>query len=264
MNVGEALDEIRPEVAFDPAWREVVRRSRRPRGRIAFAAAAVAALVVVGVTPAVGLRGRLESFFDLSRGAGAAASWHLAGPRVHADGRLLAAARLTHVDPATLRRVSAGGSGWRRVVLIGGLGPDRRPWLAQEGPGWVSNFFPLFGAIADVDSSVWHTKTAHGWDGWHFPMYARNDGRFGIFPFTAYGGSRPDRVTWATVVGFVRSDVVRLSVVTESGETRRVQLRPDGGFAYAARMRAALPRELRGYDAHGRLVAHVRPNLDPV
>ncbi|HEY4346795.1 MAG TPA: hypothetical protein VGM80_04335 [Gaiellaceae bacterium] len=271
-----ALETVRPVVAFQADWLEVldeagvarpvpvVRWPMRRRVRMAVPALAAIAAVVVAVTPALGLRGKLVSFFDLSRSAHVGDTWQQAGPRIHPTAALLAAARLTHVDPATLRRISAGGRGYRRVVLVGGIGPDGKAWLGQVGKDWVGDFFPLFGQIGEVDRSSWRTRTAHGWDGQHFPMYARSDGHRQVFGYVEFGGSEASRVSWATLVGFVRGDVTRLTVRTASGTTRRVPLTVDGGFSYAAVTPAGLPKRVSAYDAKGRLVGIQGFALEPL
>jgi hypothetical protein len=65
-----------------------------------------------------------------------AQAWQQAGPHVRPTRALLAAARLTRVGPGTPRHVGAGGSGARRLVLVGGIGPDGGAWLGQAGKGW--------------------------------------------------------------------------------------------------------------------------------
>jgi hypothetical protein len=272
LQVMEALEDGRPCVEFEPDWGDVIGRARvsrtrrRPctarRPRLVSAACGLLLLTIVAAaTPAIGLRGRLLSFFDVARSPRAVSTWRLAGPPEPASGALLAAARLTHVDSHTLRRVAVGGSGYRRVALVGGIGPDRRPWLAQVGPGWVSNFFPLFGQLAEVNRPVWHTKTAHGWDGWEFPMYGRGDEARAVFSYVAYGGPEPASVSWATVVGFVRSDVSRLVVTTVDGKRRHVPLTRTGGYAYATAEPSALPREVTAVDAAGRPLGRERFRL---
>jgi hypothetical protein len=238
-----------------PDWEDVLARARHGRGRRRLATAgALAAALALLATPALALHGRLATFFDLARDPAATRAWPLAGPRIRPDARLRAAARLTHVDASTLRLVAASGSGYRRVDLIAGVGPDGRPWLAQEGDGWTNEFFPLFGPVADPGLGVWHTRTPHGWDGWHFPTYGRADERRALFAFVAFGGTAPSATGWATVVGFVRSDVARVAVVTASGSVHRIAIAPGGGFAYAARTPGGLPLVLRAWDAHDRLL----------
>jgi hypothetical protein len=255
---GALLEAARPRVEFDQDWDDVLARARparRPLRRVALTAAC-AALLAAGAAAASspGLRGGLLSIFDLARTADPAPTWQLAGPRIRATGALRAAARLTHVEPASLREIASGGTGYRRLTLVGGLGPDREPWLAQVGPGWASDFFPLFGAVAEVDRPVWHTRTAHGWDGWQFPMYGRSDSRRALFDYTAFGGARPGAVEWATLVGFARSDVARVVVSTRAGARRALALGGRGAYAYAAVRASALPRTLTAYDAAGRVV----------
>jgi hypothetical protein len=247
-----------------PDWDDVLARSRRGAGRRRATAAAALAAVALVATPALALHGRLASFFDLARSPARPATWLLVGPRVRPDARLRAAARLTHVAPGSLRLVGAAGAGYRRVSLVAGIGPDGRPWLAQEGPGWANDFFPLFGAVADPGLGVWHTRTRHGWDGWHFPMYGRSDEHRRVFAYVAFGGAVPAVTGWATVVGFVRPDVARVEVVTAGGAVRTAALARGGGFGYAARTPASLPRTLRAYDVGGRLVEALRLQTAPL
>jgi hypothetical protein len=255
---GPLLEAARPRVEFDQDWDDVLARARparRPLRRAALVAACAAVLAAgAAAASSPGLRGGLLSIFDLARTADPAPTWKLAGPHIRATGALGSAARLTHVDPATIRRIASGGSGYRRLTLVGGLGPDREPWLAQVGPGWASDFFPLFGALTEVDRPVWHTRTAHGWDGWQFPMYGRSDSHRALFDYVAFGGSHPGAVDWATLVGFARSDVARVVVATRAGGRRALVVGRRGAYAYAAVRPSALPRSLTAYDATGHVV----------
>jgi hypothetical protein len=277
MQVTEALEDARPEPQFEADWQDVLRRAhvvRQPRAPVAPRRAArrrparllaLAGLVLAGVallvTPAFGLRAQLGSFFDVASGPHPSRSWQLAGGRVHATGKLRASAVLTHVETSSLRLIASGGAGYRRVELIGGIGPDRRPWLAQIGPGWVSNFFPLFGPLGEVERPVWRTRTAHGWDGWRFPMYGRSSEHRALFSYVAFGGREPATVTWATLVGFTRPDVVRLVVETAHGARRALVPTANGGFRYAALHAGDVPRALTAIGSAGRVVGRERFTL---
>lgn len=264
---GALIEAARPRVEFDQDWEDVLARAhpaRRPLRHavlVALCAAVLAAGAAAASSP--GLRGGLLSVFDLARTADPAPTWKLAGPRVRATGPLGAAARLTQVDPSTIREIASGGAGYRRLTLVGGLGPDREPWLAQLGPGWASDFFPLFGALAEIDRPVWHTRTAHGWDGWQFPMYGRADSHRPLFDYVAFGGSRPGAVDWATLVGFARSDVARVVVGTRGGARRALAVGRRGAYAFAAVRPSALPRTLTAYDAAGHVVGRDTVSLAP-
>lgn len=247
-----------------PDWDDVLARSRRRPGRPRLVAATALAAVALVATPALALHGGLGSFFDLARSPARPGTWLLVGPHVRPDARLRAAARLTHVREGSLRLVGAAGSGYRRVSLVAGIGPDGRPWLAQQGADWTNNFFPLFGAVADPGLGVWHTRTPHGWDGWHFPTYGRADEHRQLFAYVAFGGTAQTGTGWATVVGFARPDVARVEVVTATGTPRPAALGRGGGFGYAARTPAMLPRTLRAYDDRGRLVEVVGLHTAPL
>jgi len=175
-----------------------------------------------------------------------------------------AAARLTHVDRATLRQIAAGGSGYRRVVLLAGIGPDGRPWLAQSGPGWTSDFFPLFGEVGDVDRHVWRTRTAHGWDGRQFPMFGRAESRRAVYTYAAFGGPRSPAIAWATLVGFVRGDVARVVVVAADGSRHATALGRSRGYSFATADPAALPKLVIALDASGREIGREHVRLDPL
>jgi hypothetical protein len=277
MQVMEALEDTRPEPQFAADWQDVLRRAhvapeprplvvpRRPARRRPARLLALAALLLAGVAllvpPAFGLRAEIGSFFDVARGPHPSGSWELAGGRVHTTGKLWASAVLTHVETSSLRLIASGGGGYRRVELVGGIGPDRRPWLAQLGPGWVSNFFPLFGAVGEVERPVWRTRTAHGWDGWQFPMYGRSSEHRALFSYLAFGGREPGTVTWATLVGFTRPDVVRLVVETAAGTRRPVVPAANGGFRYAALRAGDVPRTLTAIGSTGRVVGRERFTL---
>ena len=272
LEVMVALEEARPVIAFDPDWHDVLGRAREPRPvrrapsrvHVGVLVLAVALATAIAITPAFGVRGRIGSFFSLATESQPRSGWNFAGPPVAATGQIGTAARLTRVRLGTLRRIVSGGSGYRRVSLIGAIGEDGKPWLGQQGPGWASAFFPLFGQVGEVDRASWRTRTAHGWDGWKFPMYGRADAQRLVFGYAAFGGQRQTAVTWATVIGFARSDVARVSVVTASGATRRLQLGPGGGYAYAAVRPSSLPRELRVFDADGQLIGLQQFRLEPI
>jgi hypothetical protein len=245
-------------------WDDVLARSRRHAARPRLVAAAALASVALVATPALALHGGLSSFFDLARSPARPGTWLLVGPRVEPDAQLRAAARLTHVRAGSLRLVGAAGSGFRRVSLVAGIGPDGRPWLAQQGSGWTNDFFPLFGTVADPGLGVWHARTLHGCDGWHFPTYGRADEHRQVFAYVAFGRAAQAATDWATVVGFERPDVARVDVVTASGATRPAGLARGGGFGYAARAPGALPRTLRAYDDRGRLIQVVGLHTAPL
>jgi hypothetical protein len=263
----ELLEAARPHVGFAQDWDDVIERARPRRRplRRAMLVACCAAVLAAGATAASSpsLRGGLLSVFDLARNTDPAPTWRLAGPSVRPVGQLRAAAVLTHVDPSTIRRIASGGAGYRRLTLVGGVGPDGRPWLAQLGPGWASDFFPLFGALDEIDRPVWHSRTAHGWDGWQFPMYGRADSHRPLFSYVAFGGERPDVVGWATLVGFARSDVARVVVATRGGARHAVHMRPRGSYAYAAVRPADLPRVLTAFDAAGHVLGRESVSLPP-
>lgn len=263
----EMLESARPTVDFAPDWEEVLERARpgrSPLRRVALVACCAAVLAAgAAAASSPGLRSGLLSVFDLARRSDPAPSWRFVGPAVRPTSALRAAARLTHVDPRTIRRIASGGSGYRRLALVGGVGPDGRPWLAQLGAGWTSDFFPLFGPLDEIDRPVWHSRTAHGWDGWEFPMYGRTDSRRPLFNYVAFGGLRPRAVGWATLVGFARSDVARVVVTTRSGAHHVVAVPRRGAYAYAAVHPADLPRTLTAFDAAGRVLGRESISLPP-
>lgn len=272
LEVMVALEEARPVITFESNWDDVLGRAREPRSvrrsarraRGAVLVLAVALATAIAITPAFGVRGRLGSFFSLATASQSRATWNLAGPPVKATGRIGAAARLTRVKQGTLRRIVSGGSGYRRVSLIGAIGEDGKPWLGQQGPGWASAFFPLFGQVGEVNRASWRTRTAHGWDGWQFPMYGRSDAHRLVFSYLAFGGMQQTAVTWATLIGFARSDVARVTVVDLSGATRSLHLGDGGGYAYAAVRASELPRELRAFNKDGRLIGLQKLRLEPL
>jgi hypothetical protein len=264
-----ALEETRPVLAFAGDWDDVLARAgerpgrRAPRPKV-LALAAVVALAVATAIPAFALRDRLGSFFSIANSPQPTSRWELVGPSVPATGEVGAAARLTRIHLRTLRELVAGGNGYRRVALVAGIGEDGRPWVGQRGTGWASAFFPLFGDLTETDRAVWRTRTAHGWDGWQFPMYGRSDRGRTVFSYVAFGGEARASVDWATLVGFARSDVARVEVVTRSGVRHRLALRRGGGYTYTAVRTAALPSELRAFDADGRLIGRARFHLQPL
>jgi hypothetical protein len=223
-----------------------------------------AGVLAAAVAPAFGLGGKVVSLFAAARAPHPAQSWDVVGRAVPPTPGVRASARLTRVDVRTLRQIAAGGAGFRHVALLAAIGEDGRPWLAQSGPGWTSDFFPLFGEVADVDRRIWRTRTPQGWDGWRFPMYGRVDTRRAIFTFAAFGGPRPESVTWATLVGFARGDVARLVVVGADGSRRERRLGGSRGFAFATRDPAALPVLLVAYDGAGNALARDRIKLEPL
>jgi hypothetical protein len=218
--------------------------------------------VTVAVTPALGLRGKVASLFAVAKSPHPAQTWNVVGRPVQSTPGIEAAAKLTRVDRTTLREIVAGGFGYRRVALLGGIGEDGRPWLAQSGAGWTSDFFPLFGAVGDVDRHVWRTRTAHGWDGWQFPMFGRAQSGRGVYTYAAFGGPRPAALTWATLVGFVRGDVARVVVVGANGSRHARPLGRNRGYAFSTTDPSSVPKLVIAYDGGGNEIGRERIELE--
>lgn len=130
------------------------------------------------------------------------------------------------VDPLSLRRVISAGIGRRELVLI----------AAQDATG-----APCLSFIS-------------GGGGRQFSCLEESVGNSAIIRFVADGGTKLGIVSWVTVVGVVRSDVSRLTVVTTAGEERKLALNQWRAFAYAPSSGPDFPTALRAYGTDGSLI----------
>jgi len=130
------------------------------------------------------------------------------------------------VDPLSLRRVISAGIGRRELVLI----------AAQDATG-----APCLSFIS-------------GGGGRQFSCLEESVGNSAIIRFVADGGTQLGIVSWVTVVGVVRSDVSRLTVVTTAGEERKLALNQWRAFAYAPSSGPDFPTALRAYGTDGSLI----------
>ena len=130
------------------------------------------------------------------------------------------------VDPSSLRRVTSVGGDRRSLVLIAAQNATGAPCLSILVGGGGRQF------------SCLHEGVQSG----------------AIIRFVADGGRTLGAVEWVTMVGVVRSDISRLTVLTIRGEERDLALNQWRAFAYAPGSRPDFPTALRGYGADGSLI----------
>jgi hypothetical protein len=75
-----------------------------------------------------------------------------------------------------------------------------------------------------------------------------------IFRFVGSGGTTIGTPTWVTVVGVVRDDVARLTVVTDGGKETQLPLNRWRAFEFRASSPSDFPRFLRSYNTEGALI----------
>jgi hypothetical protein len=130
------------------------------------------------------------------------------------------------VDPSSLRRVVGVGGDRRALVLIAAQDATGAPCLSILSGGGGRQF------------SCMHDGVRSG----------------AIIRFVADGGPTLGVVEWVTMVGVVRDDVSRLTVLTTRGEERELALNQWRAFAYAPASRPSFPTALRAYGADGSLI----------
>jgi hypothetical protein len=146
--------------------------------------------------------------------------------RGQAAAQAIVAISPSQVDRLSLRRVISAGTGRRELVLIAAQDATGTPCLSFISGGGGRQFSCLNESVSDS----------------------------AIIRFVADGGTTLDIVRWVTVVGVVRSDVPRLTVITTGGEERELALNQWRAFGYAPASRPDFPTALRAYGSNGSLM----------
>jgi hypothetical protein len=195
------------------------------RPRVALVVAALAAAVLVA--PAFGLQRQVLDLFSLADRSDRGGTVSLPGRPIEPDALLLGTLEdQPQIRAATVRQVAAAGRGPSALTLVAALDKDGAVCVASKNAGVMSDFECLDAAGADSQA---------------------------IFRFSSSGGSNPRALDWVTVVGFVRSDVVRVTGITSAGKAVPVEINPWLGFGFSSPA-AELPVSLRAYNADGELV----------
>ena len=156
--------------------------------------------------------------------------WAAGVPGVRTNDVPLAAeaARVAGLDPATVRSVAASGLGRGEARLVSASSRSGGICFAVTALGEASSFSCRRPAAQEA-------------------MLIR----------LVYGGSSPDSVDHATLVGVGRADVGSISVTTSDGTVRAVALNRWRGFGYAAVAPSSLPTAVSAYGKNGALLQRV-------
>jgi hypothetical protein len=87
-----------------------------------------------------------------------------------------------------------------------------------------------------------------------FHCLSSQSGGGALVRYVADGGTTLGKVEWVSLVGLARSDVARVTLVTQGGAEQALHLNRWRGFTYSADSKDAFPASLRAYDANGSLV----------
>lgn len=208
----------------------------RARPLLAGVALVALALLLALAAPAFGLREEVRDLFALGSDDAPVAVWSLPGEPTTPPAIVAAAARESGVDPRTVRQVASAGKGRNRRMLFAGRGPDGRVWTAYGSGSVAQEFHPLAESVRSGEA---------------------------IVVAVSGGGARPTVVDHVEGVGFVRSDVTRVTVVFTDGSERDVALNAWRGFGFAG-VGDVLPREVRAFDESGRLVDETSVEMSPL
>jgi hypothetical protein len=87
-----------------------------------------------------------------------------------------------------------------------------------------------------------------------FHCFSSQSGGGALLRYAASGGTVIGNVEWVNLVGFARSDVARVTLVTQSGNEQDLSLNRWRGFRYSSQSKEAFPAALRAYEANGSLI----------
>lgn len=87
-----------------------------------------------------------------------------------------------------------------------------------------------------------------------FRCLSSQPGGGALLRYVADGGTTIGKVEWVSLVGLARSDVARVTLVTQSGAERPLNLNRWRGFTYSADSKDAFPASLRAYAGDGSLI----------
>jgi hypothetical protein len=141
-----------------------------------------------------------------------------------------AAVRISHgIDAQSIREVISGDVVGLGLRLITARGPGGTPCVSFiTEAGGARQFSCLDSANGDA-----------------------------LVRFAASGGSTVNKTDWTTLVGLARSDVSRVTLVTQDGSERTLELNRWRGFAYSAGEPGAFPASLRAYSEAGLVIDEV-------
>jgi hypothetical protein len=157
-------------------------------------------------------------------GVAMAATRAPAGARAGVDAAL---AFSPGVDPSTVREVVAGGTFGFGMRLITARGRGGEPCVSFVTDRGGARQFSCFDAAG---------------------------GGGALLRFVGDGGTTLGKVEWVNVVGLARSDVARLTLVTQGGSERELPINRWRGFTYSTDVQAGFPASLRAYDADGSVI----------
>ncbi|MGH2702859.1 MAG: hypothetical protein ACRDJ2_13950 [Actinomycetota bacterium] len=160
---------------------------------------------------------------------GTALAFTRRSPRVEAAVQASRAISRRAIDPTSVREViqgglSRGGFGMRLLTARSTLG---EPCISMVTSTGVARSFNC------LDS-----KSGGG----------------ALVRYVMDGGTVIGNVEWVSLVGFARSDVARVTLVTQRGTEETLNLNRWRGFAYSTEDKDAFPASLRAYDGDGSLI----------
>ena len=87
-----------------------------------------------------------------------------------------------------------------------------------------------------------------------FHCLSPQSGGGALIRFAASGGTVIGNTEWVNIAGFARSDVARVTLVTQGGTEKDLSLNRWRGFRYSSQSRDTFPASVRAYDANGSLI----------
>jgi hypothetical protein len=131
------------------------------------------------------------------------------------------------VDRSSVREVVAGGPFGFGMRLMTARGSDGKPCVSFVTDRGGAREFSCFDADTEKGALV---------------------------RFVGDGGTTLGKVEWVSLVGLARSDVARVTLVTQGRAERELPLNGSRGFTYSADTEPEFPTNLRAYDAAGSLI----------
>jgi hypothetical protein len=131
------------------------------------------------------------------------------------------------IDARSIRDVVTGGALGRSLKLVTARGPGGAACVSVITDSGGARQFSCLDSVGDEGAVV---------------------------RFAASGGSTINETDWTTLVGLARSDVARVTLVSQDGSERSLALNHWRGFTYSADDPPAFPASLRAYDPAGSLI----------
>jgi hypothetical protein len=201
------------------------------KGMLAAASAVTVAAVVAGAWTI--------QASDSAEAAAPAASWTPGGqlPGVPITVTRPTASVRSGVDAAVAFSSGVDRSSVREVVAGGPFGFGMRLMTARGSAGK-----PCVSFITDRGGAR------------EFSCFDADTEKGALVRFVGDGGTTLGKVEWVSLVGLARSDVARVTLVTQGGSERKLPLNGSRGFAYSTDVQSGFPASLRAYDAAGLLI----------